>query len=169
MRFETPERRSMHRAKIVDESSMEWAEWMKATRNLDFKGNIEHQQPFLLLLSNDKVLNNLGVVGISLGHDESSVGSSLSCLRQVELDRMLCKPKIDRVDDIFDVEEKEEIENEEVDKLILNSLCSEIMEEVMDSGSAYPNDCNTTPMFRSSSTTNKTVNKRKQREGSNSV
>jgi hypothetical protein len=43
------------------------------------------------------------------------------------------------------VEEKEEIENEDVDKLILNSLCSEIMDEVMDLGSTYPQDCNTTP------------------------
>jgi hypothetical protein len=65
---------------------------------------------------------------------------------------MLCKPKINKVDYIFDVEEKEEIENEEVDKLILNSLCSEIMNEVMDLSSAYPQDCNTTPMFKSSST-----------------
>jgi hypothetical protein len=65
---------------------------------------------------------------------------------------MLCKTKINKVDYIFDVEEKEEIENEEVDKLILNSLCSEIMDEVMDLSSAYPQDCNTTPMFKSSST-----------------
>jgi hypothetical protein len=52
----------------------------------------------------------------------------------------LLKPSIDKIDNIFDMEEKEEIENEEVDKLILNSLCGEIMEEVMDLGSAYPKD-----------------------------
>jgi predicted phage gp36 major capsid-like protein len=56
-----------------------------------------------------------------------------------------------------------------VDKLSLNSLCSEIMDEVMDLGSAYPKDYNTTPMFKSSSTTNKRVNKKKHMNGKNSV
>jgi hypothetical protein len=110
-------------------------------------------------------MSNLGVVGISLGQDQSSIASSLSNLRQVEIDRVLCKPKIDKIDNIFDVEEKEEIENEEVYKLILNSLCSEIMEEVMDLGSAYPKDCNTTPISRASSTSTKRAKKRKNRKG----
>jgi hypothetical protein len=30
---------------------------------------------------------------------------------------------------VFDKEEKEELENEEIDKLILNSLCFEIVDE----------------------------------------
>jgi hypothetical protein len=38
------------------------------------------------------------------------------------MDRVLCKPNIDKIDCIFYFEEKEEIENEEVDKLILNSM-----------------------------------------------
>jgi hypothetical protein len=63
------------------------------------------------------------------------------------------------------VEEKEEIENEDVYKLILNSLCSEIMKEVMDLGSAYPKDCNTTPISRASSTSTKRAKKRKNRKG----
>jgi hypothetical protein len=77
-------------------------------------------------------LHNLGAVGISLGHDQSSVAFSLNSLRQDELDRMSCIPKLNKVENIFDVEEKEEMENEKVDKLILNSLCSEIMDEVID-------------------------------------
>jgi hypothetical protein len=32
------------------------------------------------------------------------------------------------------------LEEEEVDKQFLNALCSDIMDEVMDSGSAYPTD-----------------------------
>jgi hypothetical protein len=45
---------------------------------------------------------------------------------------------------MFLIEEKEEMENEEVDKLILNSLCCEIMDEVMDLCNAYLQDCNIT-------------------------
>jgi hypothetical protein len=49
------------------------------------------------------------------------------------------------INNIFDLEEKELAEEEEVDKLILNSLCSEIMDEVMDLDSAYPMDYKTIP------------------------
>jgi hypothetical protein len=41
---ETPGRRSKHRAKMVDESSLEHAEQMKASHNLDIKGNKDHSQ-----------------------------------------------------------------------------------------------------------------------------
>jgi hypothetical protein len=57
----------------------------------------------------------------------------------------------DRISEIFDKEEKEEMENEEVDKLILNSLCCEIMDEVMDLGNAYLHDCKVTPKNKPSS------------------
>jgi hypothetical protein len=76
----------------------------------------------------------------------------------------VCKLKVHLIEDIFDVEEKEEMENEEVDKLILNSLCSEIMDEVMDLGSAYPNGCDITPRVRSSSTPMDSAKRKKQRK-----
>jgi hypothetical protein len=40
-------------------------------------------------------------------------------------------------------------EEEEVDKLILNFLCSDIMDEVMDLDSAYQLDCKTIPKKKS--------------------
>jgi hypothetical protein len=67
------------------------------------------------------------------------------------MDRISCQPNMNKVDYIFDLEEKEELENEEVDKLILNSLCSEIMDE-----------CNTSPISKSSSTTTKRASKKKK-------
>jgi hypothetical protein len=73
------------------------------------------------------------------------------------------------VEDIFDVEEKEEMENEEVDKLILNSLCSEIMDEVMDLGNAYPNGCNITPSAKLSSSTTDSGNRKEKRKQKKSV
>jgi hypothetical protein len=90
---ETPGRRSKHRAETVDESSMERAERIKAACNLDFQGNSKSPQPTSILFSDEEVLNNLGVVGISLGQDKSSVTSSWNSLRQVELDRMISKQK----------------------------------------------------------------------------
>jgi hypothetical protein len=57
----------------------------------------------------------------------------------------------DIISEVFDKEEKEELENEEVDKLILSSLCVEIMDEVMDLGNAYPKDCKITPRNKTSS------------------
>jgi hypothetical protein len=59
--------------------------------------------------------------------------------------------------------------NAEVDKLILNALCSEIMEEVMDLGSDYPTDCNTTPRIKVSSNSTTRAKKRKNRKRNNSV
>jgi hypothetical protein len=61
------------------------------------------------------------------------------------------------------------MENEEVDKLILNSLCSKIMDEVMDLGSSYPNGCNTTPRARSSSTPTDSTKRKKERKQKRSV
>jgi hypothetical protein len=50
---------------------------------------------------------------------------------------------------IFDKEEKEMLEEEEIDKLILNAICSDIMDEVIDSGSANPTDGKTDPSRKS--------------------
>jgi hypothetical protein len=51
----------------------------------------------------------------------------------------------------FLIKKREEKEREEVDKLILNSLCNEMMDEVMDLGNAYPLDCNVTLRHKPSS------------------
>jgi hypothetical protein len=136
-------------------------ERIKAARNLDFQGNSESSHPTSILLSDEEVLNKLGVVGISLGQDKSSVSSSLNSLRQAELYRMSSIPKMNKVENIFD-EEENEMENEEVDKLIWNLLYSEIMDEVMDLASAYPKYCNTTPISKSPSTTTKKANRKKK-------
>jgi hypothetical protein len=71
-------------------------------------------------------------------------------VKDVELKRLETSTNDDRISMVFDKEEKEEMENE-VDKLILNSLCSEIMDEVMNLGNAYPLDCKITPRHKTSS------------------
>jgi hypothetical protein len=62
----------------------------------------------------------------------------------------------------FYKDEKEELGNEEIDKLILNSLCGEIMDEVMDLGNAYPKDCKITPRQQKSSSSKKVRIKRSE-------
>jgi hypothetical protein len=160
----SPGRRSKRRADTVDEFSLERAERIKAARNLDFKGKPDSAQLSFLQFSNEDVMSNLDVVGINLDHGHTTIDSAISNLRKVELDILVGKPKVDLVEDIFDVEEKEEMENEEVDKLILNSLRSEIMDGVMDLGNAYPNGCNITPRTRSSCYPMDSVNRKKQRK-----
>jgi hypothetical protein len=72
-------------------------------------------------------------------------------IKEIELGRLEGEVNRDKTSEIFYQEEKEELENEEVDKLILNSLCCEIMDEVMDLGNAYPQDCIVTPKHKPSS------------------
>jgi hypothetical protein len=161
----TPGRRSKRRAETANESSLERAERIKAARNMDVthdKGNTEISQHSFLEFSNEHVSGNLKAVGISLGKDIDSVSTSISNIKDIETGRLVNKPNIDRIGSVFDREEHEEMENEEVDKLILNSLCSEIMEEVMDLGSAYPMGCNTTPRNRTSSSPKCRKNSRKK-------
>jgi molecular chaperone DnaK (HSP70) len=77
-------------------------------------------------------------VGISLGNNSDQIASSVERIKEVELERYIEASRKDLISDVFVKEEKEELEREEVDKLILNSLCCEIMDEVVDLGNAYP-------------------------------
>jgi hypothetical protein len=72
-------------------------------------------------------------------------------VKEVELKRLETTLIEDRINSVFDREEKEEMENKKVDKLILSSLCSEIMDEVMDLGNAYSLDYEITSSNKSSS------------------
>jgi isocitrate dehydrogenase kinase/phosphatase len=90
-------------------------------------------------------------VGIVLGSSSEKITLSVEQIKEVELGRIVDAGSKDIISEVFD-KEKEELENEEVDKLILNSLCCEIMDEVMDLGNAYPHDCNITPRQNPSST-----------------
>jgi hypothetical protein len=102
--------------------------------------------------SNENVIDNLQSVGIVLGSSSDQITFSVEHIKEVELERIVDAGSKDIISEVFDKEEKEELENEKVDKLILNSLCCEIMDEVVDLGNAYPQDCNITPRQKPSST-----------------
>jgi hypothetical protein len=98
------------------------------------------------------------VVGISVGNNLDHMAPSIERIKEVELERYIEASKKDLICDVFDKEEKEELEREEVDKLMLSSLCFEIMNETMDLGNAYPQDCNITPRHETSSSSKKERN-----------
>jgi hypothetical protein len=160
-------RRSKRRADTADQSSLEQAEKIKAARNLDPtpKSNKSTPHNSLLQFINEQVVENLSAVGISLGNSTDSIGSTVACVKEIELQRLQTVVKEDKINSVFDKEEKEEQESEEIDKLILNSLCSEIMDKVVDLGNAYRMDCNVTLRYKTSSSpkisTNQGVNQRK--------
>jgi hypothetical protein len=83
------------------------------------KGNAEIPQHSFLEFLNEHVSGNLKVVGISLGEDIDYVSTSISNIKDIETMRLVNKPNIDRIESVFDKEEREDMENEEVDKLIL--------------------------------------------------
>jgi hypothetical protein len=122
--------------------------------NLDFKkdnGNSNTSHASFIHFSDEHVVGNLSAVGVSLGTKDNLISSSISHIKEMETGRLEGAVLRDMVSDIFDEEEKEELENEEVDKIILNSLCCEIMDDVMDLGISYPQDCKNTPKHKASS------------------
>jgi hypothetical protein len=163
---DTPSRKSKRRVNSGDEHSLDRAERIKAARNLDFapeKGNSSTHQASFIHFSNECVIDNLNSVGISLGNSTYLIKTSVSQIKEVELERLAEGSRnIDRINEVFDKEEKEELENEEVDKLILNSLRCDIMNEVMDLGNVYPMDCKITPNQKSSTSSRNCKNKRRK-------
>jgi hypothetical protein len=145
---DTPSRKSKRRADSVDEHSLERAERMKAACNLDLsagKGTKTRPNSSFIHFSNEHVVDNIRGVGISLGENEEQIRSLVNKIKEVELGRHLDVNTLDATCEAFDKEEKEELEREEGDKLILNSLCAELMDEVIDLGNAYLPNCNITP------------------------
>jgi hypothetical protein len=125
---------------------------MKAARNLDAscdQGTTDSTINSLLHFIKEDVIYNLESIGINPGNGESEVCKEVDRIKSWENDRCVEQFTKDEVSRIFDQEEKELAEEEEVDKLILNSRCSEIMDQVMDLDSAYPLDCKTIPRKKS--------------------
>jgi hypothetical protein len=92
---------------------------------LDFskeKGNSPKSLASFIHYSDEQVVHNLSAVGVSLGSNDNIVSSSVSHIKEIGLGMLEGVSNRNIISDIFDREEKEEMENEEVDKLILNSL-----------------------------------------------
>jgi hypothetical protein len=74
----------------ADQSPLEQAEKIKAAHNLDptpKSGNKSTHNSFLQF-TNEQVVENLSAVGISLGNSTNSIGSSVACVKEIELQRL---------------------------------------------------------------------------------
>jgi hypothetical protein len=154
----TPSRKRKRRAQLADEHSLDRAEQMKSVRNLDFafeKCNNSDTQTSFVQFFNSIVIENLQSIGISLGGSDDQIYSTVERMQEVELERTAMASSKNLISEVFDKDEKEELDNEEIDKLILNSWCGEIMDEVMDMGNAYPKDCKFTPRQQTPSSSKK--------------
>jgi len=121
-------RRGKRRAETVDEHSQDRAEKLKALHN---EGNKDVLLSYLNTAHNS-IISNLSSIGFSLGNDKLSVHDAVISLRvdeTIKVDDVLREDVKDRA---LEREEKEMAQEEELDRLILNHICSDIMDEVLD-------------------------------------
>jgi hypothetical protein len=141
-----PSHRSKRRADNADQANLEQVEKLKAAHNLDTsfdQGTSDQTAIPILHFTKEHIVDNLESIGIRLGSGELEISKTVAKINSPVIDSYVAPGVKDEISRIFDQEEKELAEEEEVDKLILNSLCSEIMDEVMNLDSAYPLDCKT--------------------------
>jgi hypothetical protein len=123
-------RRGKHRASEADVEVSSKAERLKALHNDGKLGTF----PSFVKLDDASVISNLVELGISLGSDDSNANLVANELRlSVKTNEQLVEREDTRCEE-FEVEEKVLAAEEEIDKLFLQNICSEIMEEVMDFG-----------------------------------
>jgi hypothetical protein len=115
---------------------------LKARRNLDFptKGNHISNETFLQF-DVAKIVANLDEVGITLGSNEASILGSIVRFIEDEKNREKEVIREDLISNTFDKEENGRREEEGVDKALLQELCNDRMDEVMDSGKASLMEC----------------------------
>jgi Icc-related predicted phosphoesterase len=105
------------------------AKKMKVITN---EGNNDHKLP-QVSFDNAAMIPNLENIGISFGNIEGSTSQGWSELNRILHSCSGVANNLDKRRDILNLEEKE-LADEEVDRLVLQNICGEIMEEIMDVG-----------------------------------
>lgn len=155
-------RSSKRRAMTADEDSLSRAARLKAGRNLQ-EQFVKGTKPDSFLYLNDEVIaSGLNNLGVTLGLDSTSVSESIAYIKKIEQNRLLEDNQQDLKSRVFAQEEKEIAEEEEIDRVILNNLCSDIMDEVLDVGSEQIVLARTAHGRRKSSSTNRKSKNKKQ-------
>jgi hypothetical protein len=116
---------------VADEEVGVVAEHRKALRN---EGTSDQSTP-LFTVNDSLVISNLNGIGISLGDNEVIISGALENMKEHAARRVHEQVQSVLKDVVLEKEEKELLEEEELDKLFLKNICSEIMDEVMDMGS----------------------------------
>lgn len=158
----SPSRRSKRRASDSDQLVLQRAEKSKADKNLEnlhVKGNLINDVSFLHF-SNDQISASIKSLGIITSSPNVVLDDVINDLRSMEENRLSDHVRLsttkgfsnnvdgDLVDDHFD------------DNFLLQHLCSEIMEEVMDSGGDCDNCLQTTLDSRDSPSNSKKKGKK---------
>jgi len=122
-------RRSKRQAVTADEVCLDKAERLKSSR---LEGDTNHPNSFINF-SDELITSSYSSIGITLGSDFTSVKGWIAHLKKVESDRLHVLHVVDKKTNVLEIEENELADEVELDKLILNHLCGDIM-EVMDLG-----------------------------------
>jgi hypothetical protein len=113
---------------VADEAVATSAEHRKALSN---EGTTT--EPIHFSLADDLLaISNLDNIGISLGLHNSSSLTSWASIKNSALGGMHEGFSVDLKERVIEKVENEALEEEEVDKLLLENICGEIMGEVMD-------------------------------------
>jgi len=125
----TPVRRSKRNADVADVHSLEKAEKRVAIKNLeDPQGNAKAVINSVVSFSSDRIEQNLGGVGISLGGRENLIAGSIALIKDVEQERL--KPSY--VGNSIDKECESEEDEVDPDTSTIDRLYGDLTEEVMD-------------------------------------
>lgn len=126
-------RRTMRMAESSDEV-LHQASNLKADKNAELystKGDICSSSSFSNF-TNEYIHSSFSSIGINLGSDVTSIRNSVLELKKVEKTRSHQSTKADWKLEIVDKELKNMVEEEAIDAFILDHLCGEKMDEVMD-------------------------------------
>jgi hypothetical protein len=129
-------KRSKRRANLSTGDSIEQTTKLKAARNLDksFTEDTQHVAPSCFLPS-EKILSNLRDIGFKFSDCSSDLQKFVDFLSNSVNSCALVSSDTNVIDRAIAKEEKEFYEEKELEKLMLSSLCSDILEEVMDTTS----------------------------------
>jgi hypothetical protein len=135
------------RSRNTDEHSLVRTERLKAERNGgNFISVNRDLSSKIFDIPIDTVKTNLSNLGISLGTNEGQIANSLVVLSNA--DRNMAEPVFSwsPLTMNYSMDEEEEVDTE-LDKLILQNICGNLMEEIMDDG-IDNNVCCQNPMHR---------------------
>jgi hypothetical protein len=146
----------------TDEDSVEHATKIKAQQN---EGD-NQSDPLRIIFSDSIIHSNLGSLGIVIGNDKSVIDESLVNLRKsaeniayknLDSKSMVCDKKMM----VLENELKDFQQEEELEKILLNQICSDLMEELMDL-----EECNNNLLITSDSKTSKKKDSQKLKPSS---
>lgn len=137
-------RRSKRRANNSDEVVLNHASKLKASKDVDIKhaeGENTNTSSFIHFHA-EFIHASFSTIGIDLGKDSTSIKDSVIDMKKGDEYRLSETRCTDWKTEVLNKEEKNMADQEEVDTFILNHLCGEIMDEVMDA-SGDPSDLTT--------------------------